>query len=70
MCREQIASPLRLHAARPTQPFALRLELKDYVYGVTVPNGVDGLKSKDIQNQVFAELGVSVFFPFNNRRQP
>lgn len=52
------------------EAFALRLELKDYVYGVTVPNGVDGLKSKDIQNQVFAELGVSVFFPFNNRRQP
>jgi outer membrane beta-barrel protein len=53
-----------------TEAFAVRFDLKDYVYGVTVPNGVGGLKSKDIQNQVFAELGVSVFFPFNNRRQP
>ena len=49
------------------EAFALRFELKDYVYGVTVPNGVEGT---DIQNQIFAELGVSVFFPFNNRRQP
>ncbi|HSM94011.1 MAG TPA: outer membrane beta-barrel domain-containing protein [Anaeromyxobacteraceae bacterium] len=52
------------------EAFALRLDLKDYVYGVTVPNGADGLKSKDFQNQIFAELGVSVFFPFSNRRQP
>jgi outer membrane beta-barrel protein len=53
-----------------SEAFAVRLDLKDYIYGVTVPNGVDGTKSKDIQNQIFAELGVSVFFPFNNRRQP
>ena len=49
---------------------ALRLELKDYVYGVTVPNGEDGTASKDIQNQLMTEIGVSVFFPFSNRRQP
>ncbi|MGB8930973.1 MAG: outer membrane beta-barrel domain-containing protein [Anaeromyxobacteraceae bacterium] len=53
-----------------SEAFAVRFDLKDYVYGVTVPNGAAGLKSKDIQNQIFAELGVSVFFPFTNRRQP
>lgn len=53
-----------------SQAFAVRFDLKDYIYGVTVPNGSDGLKSKDIQNQIMAELGVSVFFPFTNRRQP
>lgn len=53
-----------------SETFAVRLDLKDYVYGVTVPNGEDGTRSDDIQNQLFAELGVSVFFPFSNRRQP
>jgi outer membrane beta-barrel protein len=53
-----------------SETFAVRLDLKDYIYGVTVPNGEDGLKSRDMQNQIMAELGVSVFFPFTNRRQP
>ena len=50
--------------------FAVRLDLKDYVYGVTVPNGVSGPDGTDVQNQLFAEMGISVFFPFSNRRQP
>jgi outer membrane beta-barrel protein len=49
-----------------SQAIALRLEVKDYVYQVTVP--VDQNR-KDIQNQLFAEMGVSVFFPFRNREQ-
>jgi outer membrane beta-barrel protein len=53
-----------------SEMFAIRFDLKDYVYGVTVPNGEGGAKSADIQNQIFAELGVSVFFPFESRRQP
>jgi outer membrane beta-barrel protein len=53
-----------------SQTFAVRCELKDYVYGVTVPNGEDGLDSKDVQHQIFAEVGLSLFFPFENRRQP
>ncbi len=50
-----------------SQAFAVRFDLKDYVYGVKVPNGV---KALDLQNQIMAELGVSVFFPFSSRRQP
>ena len=54
-----------------TQAFALRLEVKDYLYAVDVPNVVsDGGSSKDLQNQIVAELGVSVFFPFRNRAAP
>jgi len=53
-----------------SEMFAIRFDLKDYVYGVTVPNGVSGAKSADLQNQIFAELGVSVFFPFESRRLP
>jgi outer membrane beta-barrel protein len=44
-------------------PFlALRLEVKDYVYRVPIGNfgGQD-----DTQNQLFTELGLSVFFPFH-----
>jgi outer membrane beta-barrel protein len=53
------------------QAFALRLEVKDYIYSVDVPNVVtDGGSSKDLQNQLVAELGVSVFFPFKNRAAP
>jgi outer membrane beta-barrel protein len=43
---------------------ALRLEVKDYVYGVEVPNNQDG---KDWQNQIFTELGLSFFLPLQNR---
>ncbi len=49
---------------------AVRLDLKDYVYGVTVPNGDAGANGTDMQNQIMMELGVSVFFPFSNRRLP
>jgi outer membrane beta-barrel protein len=44
--------------------FALKLEVKDYVYLVEVPNNGSG---KDLQNQLFTELGVSVFLPTRNR---
>lgn len=47
-----------------TDSVALRFEVKDYLYSVTVPNG--GLGSS-LQNQLFAELGVSMFFPGRNR---
>jgi len=47
-----------------TQSFAARLEVKDYVYYVTVPNNGAG---KDWQHQFFTELGFSVFFPSRNR---
>jgi outer membrane beta-barrel protein len=54
-----------------TQAFAVRLEVKDYLYAVDVPNVVtDGGSSKDLQNQIVAELGISVFFPFRNRAAP
>ncbi len=43
---------------------AVRLEVKDYVYFVDVPNNGSG---GDMQNQLFTELGVSVFFPTRNR---
>lgn len=44
--------------------FALRLEVRDYVYPVVVPNNGPG---KDWQNQLFTELGVSFFLPTRNR---
>jgi outer membrane beta-barrel protein len=47
------------------QWFALRLEVKDYVYGVKVPN--NAAVGTDIQNQLFTELGFSIFFPTRNR---
>jgi outer membrane beta-barrel protein len=43
---------------------ALRLEVKDYIYLVEVPNNGSG---KDLQNQLFTELGLSVFLPTRNR---
>jgi outer membrane beta-barrel protein len=43
---------------------AARIEVKDYLYTVKVPNGGIG---SDLQNQLFAELGVSLFFPGRNR---
>jgi outer membrane beta-barrel protein len=43
---------------------ALRLEVKDCVYPVEVPNNSAG---SDWQNQFFVELGFSVFFPTGNR---
>lgn len=47
---------------------AARLEMKDYVYRVEVPNWIEGKDPRqDIQNQLFAEAGLSFFFPFHNR---
>jgi outer membrane beta-barrel protein len=43
---------------------AARLEVKDYVYAVKVPNAGSG---SDVQNQLFTEIGVSFFFPTRNR---
>lgn len=42
---------------------ALRLEVKDYVYSVDVPNN----GGADLQNQFFAEFGFSFFLPGRNR---
>ncbi len=47
-----------------TESIAARLEVKDYVYAVNVPNGGIG---DDYQNQLFAEVGVSLFLPTRNR---
>lgn len=44
---------------------ALRLEVKDYVYGVKVPN--NAALGTDWQNQLFTEIGLSFFFPTRNR---
>jgi outer membrane beta-barrel protein len=46
---------------------ALRLEVKDYLYAVDVPNGGVG---RDLQNQLFTELGLSFFLPLRNRSLP
>ncbi len=47
---------------------AARLEFRDYLYRVSVPNWQDGGGAKrDLQNQLFTELGVSFFFPMRNR---
>jgi outer membrane beta-barrel protein len=46
---------------------AARLEFKDYVYVAPVPNWQEaGGARKDVQNQLFTELGLSIFFPFHN----
>lgn len=47
-----------------TDGVAMRLEFKDLIYAVAVPNAGAG---KDVQNQLFTELGVSFFFPSRNR---
>jgi outer membrane beta-barrel protein len=47
-----------------SEGFAVRLEVRDYLYAVEVPNS--GAES-DVQNQLFTELGVSFFFPTRNR---
>jgi outer membrane beta-barrel protein len=53
-----------------SEAFAVRLDLKNYVYFVTVPNGELGPDQSELQTQLVAELGVSFFFPTTNRRQP
>jgi hypothetical protein len=51
-----------------TEGIALRLEFKDLVYPVTVPNRAgSGLGAADLQNQLFTELGLSFFFPTTPR---
>jgi outer membrane beta-barrel protein len=47
-----------------TRSLAARLEVKDYVYAVKVPNAGAG---SDLQNQLFAELGISYFLPARSR---
>jgi outer membrane beta-barrel protein len=50
---------------------AARVEFKDYIYAVPVPNWQEnGGPRKDVQNQLFTELGLSVFFPLSNRPVP
>ncbi len=51
-----------------SEAVALRLEFRDLVYRVEVPNRAgSGLGAADLQHQLFTELGVSVFFPFTSR---
>jgi outer membrane beta-barrel protein len=51
-----------------SRALALRWEFKDYVYAVKVPNlQQSGRGGMDVQNQLFTELGLSVFFPFQGR---
>ncbi len=47
-----------------TESIAARIEIKDYLYSVKVPSGGIG---NDLQSQLFAELGVSMFLPGRNR---
>jgi outer membrane beta-barrel protein len=47
-----------------TPAIAARVELKDYLYAVKVPNAGPG---RDLQNQLFAELGLSFFLPTRSR---
>jgi outer membrane beta-barrel protein len=54
-----------------SEALAVRWEVRDYIYGVRVPNvQEEGRARLDVQNQLFTELGVSVFFPFHNRKGP
>jgi outer membrane beta-barrel protein len=48
-----------------TSWLALRVEVKDYLYQVPIGNNFD---RTDWQNQLFTELGLSLFFPFHGRR--
>lgn len=43
---------------------AARVAVKNYVYAVKVPNAGVG---KDVQNQLFTEVGLSFFLPTHNR---
>lgn len=43
---------------------AAHLEVRDYLYSVKVPNNGSG---GDLQNQLFTELGFSIFLPTRNR---
>ncbi|HET6439413.1 MAG TPA: outer membrane beta-barrel domain-containing protein [Anaeromyxobacter sp.] len=68
-----LTSSLGWHAGVGTRLFlsewiAARLEFRPYWYFVNVPNLQEGGGSKrDLQTQLFVELGVSFFFPMHNR---
>jgi len=48
-----------------TEAVALRWEVRDLLYVVDVPNKAgSGQGAAALQNQLFTELGVSIFFPF------
>jgi len=49
-----------------SEALALRIEVRDYVYRADVPS----MQKRETQNQLFTEIGLSVFFPFRNRTQP
>jgi outer membrane beta-barrel protein len=49
-----------------SEALAARLVVKDVIYPVKVPNNGSGT---DWQNQLFTEIGLSVFFPFHNRQR-
>jgi outer membrane beta-barrel protein len=49
---------------------ALRLELKDYIYSVPIGNYRGSKDANDIQNQLFAEVGLSFFLPFGYKANP
>jgi outer membrane beta-barrel protein len=51
-----------------SESVALRWVVKDLVYSLKVPNlEQTGRSGQDIQNQLFTELGVSIFFPRSAR---
>ncbi len=45
---------------------ALRLEFKDYLYSAEIGN----LGKRQLQNQFFADMGISFFFPMSPRGRP
>jgi outer membrane beta-barrel protein len=47
-----------------SERWAVRLEFKDYMYSVYIPNGGIGDK---LQHQLFMEIGLSMFTPGSNR---
>jgi outer membrane beta-barrel protein len=49
---------------------ALRVELKDYIYSVPIGNYKGTKDANDIQNQLFAEVGLSFFLPFGYKANP
>jgi hypothetical protein len=48
----------------------LRFELKDYIYSVPIGNYRGSKGANDIQNQLFAEVGLSFFLPFGYKANP
>lgn len=51
-----------------SEAVAIRLEFRDLIYRLDVPNRAgSGQGAADVQNQLFTEVGVSIFFPFTAR---